>query len=103
MRTLHYVASRRGNLDIVKLLTDTLGCDPNCTNNRSDMSCLHLAAESSHLHVVRYLIEEAGSDLTLIDYEGRPPSYLAAGGGYLNVLKCMIEDGGSDPHFKRNR
>ncbi len=64
------------------------------------MSCLHLAAESGHLHVVRYLIEEAGSDVTLIDYKGRCPSYFTAGGGHLNVLKYMIEDVKSDPHFK---
>ncbi len=87
-------------MDIVKLLTDTLGCNPNCTTRRD--ICLvftNVAAESGHLHVVRYLIEEKGSDLTLIDYEGWCP-YLAARGGYLNVLKYMIEDGGSDPHFK---
>ncbi len=94
-----HVASRRGNLDIVKLLTGTLGCDPNYTNEIG-MSCLHLAAESGHLHVVRYLIEETGSDLTLLDRCGRCPSYLAAGGGHLNVLKYMIEDKGSDPHFR---
>ncbi len=78
-------------MDIVKLLTDTLGCDPNCTNRR-DMSCLHLAAESGHLHVVRYLIEETGSDLTLIDRYGRCPSCRAARGGHLNVLKYMMFD-----------
>ncbi len=92
--TLLHVASRRGKLDIVKLLTDTLGLDPNCTN-LNDKSCLQIAAESGQLIVVRYLIEETGSDLSLIDKEGRCPSYLAAGGGHLNVLW------GSDPHFKR--
>ncbi len=97
-----HVASRFGNLDIVKLLRDTLGCDPNCTNGR-DMSCLHLGAKYGHLHVVRYLIEETGSDHTLIDDNGRCPSYLAAGGGHLNVLKYMIEERGSDPHFKRKK
>ncbi len=98
-----HVASRRGNLDVVKLLTDTLGCNPNCTNIR-DMSCLHLAAESGHLNVVRYLIEEKGSDLTLIDKQGSCPSYLDVGIGtvpkYMNVLKY---NRGSDPHFKSKK
>ncbi len=94
-----HVATRRGNLEIVKLLRDALGCDPNCTNG-NNMSCLHLAAQYGHLHVVRYLSGGTSGVFTLIDREGRCPSYLAAGGGHLNVLKYMIEDGRSDPNFK---
>ena len=93
-----HVAGRDSSLDILKLLTGTLGCDPNCTN-RNGMTCLHLAAVNDHIHVIRYLIETC-SDLALIDDYGRCLSYLAAGRGHLNILRYMIEDGGSDPHFK---
>ncbi len=92
-----HVVSRRGNLDIVKLLTGTLGCDPNCTNG-SGMSCLHLAAESGHLHVVRYLIEETGSDLNQDD-EGMTPLYLACENGHMDIVKYLITEANCDPNI----
>ena len=75
-----------GQLDVVKLLTREIGCDPNNTNSEG-LSCLHLAAQHGHLPLVRYLVEEVGSDMTLKDEHGRSPTYLAAGGGHLDILK----------------
>ena len=97
-----HTACVHGQLDVVKLLTREIGCDPNNTNNEG-LSCLHLAAQHGHMPLVRYLVEEVGSDMTLEDEHGRSPTYLAAGGGYLDALKYLIEERGADPHFKTTK
>ena len=91
-----HTACAHGQLDVVKLLTCEIGCDPNNTNSEG-LSCLHLAARHGHLP----LVEERGSDMTLEDEHGRSPkAYLAAGGGHLDILKYLIEERKADPCFR---
>ena len=94
-----HTACVHGQLDVVKLLTREIGCDPNNTNSEG-LSCLHLAARYGHLPLVKYLVEEVGSDMTLEDDLGRSPTYLAAGRGHLGILKYLIEERRADPRFR---
>ena len=95
-----HTACVHGQLDVVKLLTQEIGCEPNNTNSKG-LSCLHLAAQHGHLPLVRYLVEEVGSDMTLEDAHGRSPTYLAAGGGHLDILKYLKRSRSSLQNLKR--
>ena len=97
-----HTACVHGQLDVVKLLTHEIGCDPNNTNSEG-LSCLHLAAQHGHLPLVRYLVEEVGSDVTLEDEHGRSPTYLAADGGHLDILKYLIDERGANAYFRTTR
>ena len=97
-----HTACVHGQLDVTKILTHEIGCDPNNTNSEG-LSCLHLAAQHGYLPLVRYLVEEVGSDVTLEDEYGRSPTYLAAGGGHLDILKYLIEERGADAHLKTTK
>ena len=50
-------ACRRGCLDIVRLLIEKYGCDPNVTT-KSNQSVLHYACQCGHIDIVKYLINE---------------------------------------------
>ena len=91
-----------GQLNVVKLLTREVGCDPNNTNSEG-LSCLQLAAQHGHLPLVRYLVEGVRSNMTHEDEHGRSSTYLAAGGGHLDILKYLIEERRADPHFKTTK
>ena len=89
-----HTACVHGRLDIVQLFT-SIGCDLIRTNKDG----LSLAAQHGHLALVRYLVEEVGSDMTLQNKHGRSPTYLAAGGGHPEIM--METKRG--PQFKTNK
>ena len=97
-----HTACVHGQLDIMRLLTYEIGCDPNNTN-REGLTCLHLAAQNGHLPLVMYLVEEVGSDATIEDDHGRSPSYLAAGKGHLDILKYLIEEKVAETQIKTSK
>ena len=96
---LHYAAAE-GNLDVLIHLIE-ICFDPNSSNE--GMSYLRLATQRGHLPLVRYLVEEMGSDVTLEDKHGRSLTYLAAEGGHLDILKYLIEEKRADSQFKTSK
>ena len=50
-------ACKQGWLDIVEILTEKYGCDPNVVT-KSNESLLHYARQCGHVDVVKYLINK---------------------------------------------
>ena len=59
-------ACKQGWLDVVKLLIEKYGCDPN-VRTRSNKSVLHHACQCGHIDIVEYLINEWHLDPLLRD------------------------------------
>ena len=60
-------ACKQGWLDIVELLIEKYGCDPDVTDNHLHQSPLHYACQYGHIDVVKYLINERGCNPLLKD------------------------------------
>lgn len=89
-RSLLYVASYNGHLDIVRLLIN-LTLDVNdCDNlNRSPLS---VAAENRYYSIVEYLLE-AGADSNKVDSLGRTALHYAIKSGSVDILSIILQHG----------
>ena len=98
--TLLHQACKQGWLDIVKLLIEEYGCDPNVTNKYAHQSPLHYACQYGHKKVVEYLINE----LDVNPRDGRDPTHgdtllhQACKQGWLDIVKLLIEKYACDPN-----
>jgi len=91
---LHAACSHGASVKLIDYLVK-IGLDPGSTNKEL-MSCLHLAAEQGHTHVVEYLLDQGLCDHSRVDSLGRSPAYIAAGSGHLDVLKYLVSEKGAD-------
>ncbi|RDH39931.1 MAG: hypothetical protein CFE62_006395, partial [Candidatus Aquirickettsiella gammari] len=88
---LHSVAAN-GHLGILEYLIHQ-GADLSATDNIGD-STLDKAIKASHLHVVKYLINEQGLDVNTPNrLSGQIPLHLAATSGRLEIIKYLISQG----------
>jgi ankyrin repeat protein len=62
-------ACDRGNLDMVKFLTER-GADVNLQDN-DGQTCLHYAVSCEYQEIIQFLIEESKIDLNLVDSDGQ--------------------------------
>ena len=51
-----------------------------------------MASHSSHLDVIKYLVDHHNCDPMIKDIESSIPLHIAALHGHLQVVKCFIED-----------
>lgn len=78
---LHY-ACHRGNLQMAQLLLD-YGADLHATSEKG-VTCLHLAAVSGNLSLVKYLVDEKGLSPEITSFQsGSKPIHVATTGGNL--------------------
>ena len=94
--TVLHTACTWGVVDIVRFLTDTVKCDPNCKSN-SRHSPLHYASGSGHIDVVRYLVECHKCDPLSPAGDGDTSLHVAASHGKLEVVKYFTNDVHCDP------
>ena len=87
---------------VAEYFYEMFGFSPNRID-KDGMNCLHLAAACGNIKVVRYLLEKAQSDHTVVNSRGMSPTYLAAGAGHLHVLKYLIEEKGACSNFKTTK
>jgi ankyrin repeat protein len=59
------------------------------------VTALHVAAQGGHMDVVRYLIDVAKVDVTIVDDAGRTPLSMAIKGNYNEVAKVLVKAGGN--------
>lgn len=57
---------------------------------------MHSADLGGGLDILKYLIDEKGSDFTVTDNKGFTPVYCAVLNGHLVALKCLIDEKGID-------
>ena len=84
-----HAASAHGFVEVVQYCIKDLNFDINSTNN-DGKSCLHLCAENRHLEVLWCLLDNAESDITIMDGSGKTPMELATDAGYVNLIKESI-------------
>ncbi|KLA31126.1 ankyrin repeat domain-containing protein [Bacillus cereus] len=85
-----HIASKKGNLDIVKFLVQE-GIDIDARGGTFDSSALNLAAGSGNLDIVKYLVR-AGAELD-VSLAKRNPLFGAIYGGHKNVVEFLVEKG----------
>ncbi len=91
-----HVASRAGNLDIVKRLV-ALGADINKRGGTFDANPLKTAASYGHIEIVRYLLLQ-GAEMDISE-PFRNPLFGAIYNGHCGIAKLLIQHG-LDPRVK---
>lgn len=86
------IAAKYGKLDIVKLLSTEYKADINLTPRLGvQRTPLQQAAESGHMHIVRWLLDHGANANGLINQVcGATALQLAAIGGYCGIMETLI-------------
>ena len=102
-KTLEY-AVKRGHVQVMKLLLDTLGIDVNEKINPGlfieDKTLLHVAAENGRIEVVKALLATPGIDVNAKKRYGLTPLHEAAWNGHTEVVKILLDAPGIDVNAK---
>ncbi len=83
------------NLEMVKILTQSLHCDPN--HMKDGITSLHSAAKLGDLSIVKYLCSLDKCDPNIRGWNGRQPIHRAAMHGHLNIVKYLVEEQDCNP------
>lgn len=97
-----HVAGQINNVDLLKVLVSKVSDIDVKSENKFEMTALHLAAKFGAIDAVRYLIQNGANKFATCkdimlggDHnEGYSPLHLAAFANKLNVVKCLIEEFG---------
>ena len=77
-RTALHAAASKGHQEVVAVLLEHPGVDPNVVTLDTDWSSLHLAVSGGHYKVVARLLQQPGIEVNLPDNYGRTPLHFAA-------------------------
>jgi ankyrin repeat protein len=86
-----HAAVRTGDLEKVKALLESHGEWLN-KPDQNQKTPLHLALESGHIDMARYLIEQ-GADINLLDKDKSSPLHNAAYLGRLEIVDLLLKKG----------
>ena len=93
---LHQVC-KQGWLDIVEMLIEKYGCDPEMVTNNNE-SVLHYACLYGHTDIVTLLIEIHGCDPNMVTKSDESLLHYACLYGHIKVVTLLIEKYGCDPN-----
>ena len=88
-------AVRTGQLSTVKRLLATGQLDRK-TRDTYGATCLHLAARSGNLDLVKFLVENAGHSTIAKAQNGALPSHDAVAAGHQHCLEYLLQGGCPD-------
>lgn len=86
-----YVASERGNAEIVKILLNN-GAEPNKSRTDDGSSPLFIACESG-FHPVAKLLLENGANINMTCYDGMDPLFIAVQEEHKECVKLLLKYG----------
>lgn len=86
-----FSAIKSGDVSLVKKFFPKYKDLVNLVKTQSGLYPLHLAALKGHFDIVKYLIEEAGAIVDLIDNENDTPLLKASYGGYENIVQYLLK------------
>ena len=89
-------ACKQGWLDIVEMLIERYGCDPNVVT-KSKLSLLHYACHYGHVDVIKLLIEKYGCDPNAVTESNESLLHFACRYDRIDVIRLLIEKYGCDP------
>jgi ankyrin repeat protein len=96
-----YYACRYGRIDIVKLLIEKYGCDPNVVT-KSNESLLHYACQYGHIDIVTLLIEKYGCDPNVVTESNQNLLHYACRCTSIDVVKYLISNHHLNPLMRDN-
>ncbi|KAL4822622.1 hypothetical protein H8958_008933 [Nasalis larvatus] len=86
--TVIHLAAWSGSLEVMLMLVKA-GADQRA-KNQDGMNALHFAAQSNHVHIVEYLIQDLHlKDLNQPDEKGRKSFILAAERGHVEMIEKL--------------
>ena len=94
---LHF-ACYVGDLDIVKLIIDSVDPDVTDVTNNKKRTGLHLACRKGHKTTFKWLLTHVKCNPNLRDIDGNTPLHLACYVGDLEIVKLIIETSTADPN-----
>ncbi|CAF2992878.1 unnamed protein product, partial [Rotaria sp. Silwood2] len=84
-----YLACQYGSIDTIKIL-----CSHGANfklRDENGLNCLHAACQSSHLRVVKWLVEKQNANVDDVDYMNNTPLHYAAATGNEAILTYLLE------------
>ena len=87
---LHY-ACRYDRIDVIRLLIEKYGCDPNAVTKRYE-GLLHFACRYDHIDVIKLLIEKYGCDPNAVTKSNESLLHYACQYGHIDVVKYLINE-----------
>jgi ankyrin repeat protein len=90
-------ACKQGWLDIVEMLIEKYGCDPNVVTKRNE-GLLHYACQYGHINVITLLIEKYGCNPNVVTNNDESLLHYACIYGHIDVVKLLTEKYGCDPN-----
>uniref|UniRef100_A0A6C0AUX0 Uncharacterized protein n=1 Tax=viral metagenome TaxID=1070528 RepID=A0A6C0AUX0_9ZZZZ len=107
-RTSLYIASEKGNADVVKLLVDA-GANVN-KRDKNENSPLHIASYMGHIDVLKVLLSVDNIDVNVREKTGVRPIQFAAGYGHLGAVEALlthpdinVNGDGNNVHISKKR
>ena len=85
-----YIASEKGNIQIVKLLLCHYDIDVNKVNKINEMSSLMTAIERGHGNIVKILLHHPQTDVNIIDAKEESALSIASKRGFLTFVKLLL-------------
>ena len=83
-------ACERGNIELLRILLLSFGCDPNLLNESNITSPLHIACENDDMDLVHTLITEFHVDTEIVDEVGDTPLTIAVMSENIGIVKEFV-------------
>lgn len=93
--TVLHIASRAGDIEIVRYLLSIPGIDLN-VQNENGSSPLHLACENGHIGTVQSLLDNLFTYVNARDAWRQTPLHLACKEGYLDIVRLLFNNANLD-------
>lgn len=90
-RDLVYYAALGGHVAVMKFVVEELGLGVGDLYDHRKLTLLHVAADSGHMELVRWLVEVAHVDVQATDASGLSPKDYAAVSGHEGVAQYLDE------------
>lgn len=84
-----YLACQNGSLETIQVLTSR-GANFKL-RDENGLNCLHAACQTSHIHVIQWLIEKQNLNVNDVDYMNNSPLHYAAATGNSSIISYLLD------------
>ena len=91
-------ACETGDLQAISQLSDKINLN---YGGKFNYTPLHAAASTEHFNIIKYLIEEKGAKIDLVDAHEKTPLFYAVENNYQNIVEYLLKNG-ANTEFQYN-